>query len=72
MRDILVLSTRTSEFNLISQVVAKTHKTKYAKDFETATALHNNVPFDLIIADLELLEQTQGINTSSFLKNPFT
>ncbi len=72
MRDILVLSARASEYNLISQAASKTHKTKYAKDIETAAALHHNLPFDLIIADLELLEQTQGIRESNFLKNPFT
>ncbi len=72
MRDILVLSTHANDFNLISQVVSKTHKTKYARDIETATELHHKFPFDLIIADLELLEQTQGISASDFLKNPFT
>ena len=72
MRDILVLSTRANDFDLISQVVSKTHKTKYAKDIEAATLLHHHFPFDLVIADLELLEQTQGISASNFLKNPFS
>ena len=60
MRDILVLSARANDFNLISQAVDKTHKIKDAKDIETAIALHNHFPFDLIIADLDLLEQTFG------------
>jgi len=72
MRDILVLSNRADDFDLISQVVSKTRKTKYAKDIETAAALHQKFPFDLIIADLKLLEQTQGISAADFLKNPFT
>lgn len=72
MRDILVLSNRADDFDLISQVVSDTHKTKYAKDIETAAVLHHNSPFDLIIADLELLEKTQGISSSSFIQNPFT
>jgi len=72
MRDILVLSTRADDFDLISQVVSKTRKIKYAKDIETATALHQKFPFDLIIADLELLEHAQGTSAANFLKNPFT
>lgn len=72
MRDILVLSTREDDFDLISEVVLETHKTKYAKDIETAAALHHKSPFDLIIADLDLLEQTQGISSSNFITNPFT
>ncbi|OGR45596.1 MAG: Fis family transcriptional regulator, partial [Desulfobacula sp. RIFOXYB2_FULL_45_6] len=72
MRDILVLSARANDFNLISQAVDKTHKIKDAKDIETAIALHNHFPFDLIIADLDLLEQTFGNTASNFLKNPFT
>ncbi len=72
MREILVLSTRVNDFNLISQVVSETHTPKYAKDIETATVLQNTYPFDLIIADLNLLEQTQGTSASNFLKNPFT
>jgi DNA-binding NtrC family response regulator len=72
MRDILVLSNRANDFDLISQVVSKTRKIKYAKDIEIAAALHQKFPFDLIIADLELLEQTQGISAADFLKNPFT
>jgi len=72
MREILVLSTRADDFDLISQVVSKTRKIKYAKDIETATALHQKFPFDLIIADLELLEHAQGTSAANFLKNPFT
>lgn len=73
MRDILVLSAREEEYNLISQAVSKTRKIKHAKDIDSAATLHQHHPFDLIIADLGLLEKTSGITASDFfLKNPFT
>lgn len=72
MKDILVLSLRTNDFQLISQVVSKTYAVKYAPDLETAIELHNRSPFDMIIADMSIIEQNLGMTASTFLENPFT
>ncbi len=72
MKDILVLSPRTTDFDLISKVIAETHKTQYAADLRAAVLLHHKSPFDMIISDIGLLEEGQGIRSESFVKNPFT
>ncbi|MBU1340471.1 MAG: sigma-54 dependent transcriptional regulator [Proteobacteria bacterium] len=72
MKDILVLSTRTNDFDLISKVLSKTCTVKQGSDLETAITLHSRSPFDMIIADITLLEQNLEIHSFSFLKNPFT
>jgi hypothetical protein len=71
MKDILVLSTWTEYLFLIFQVLSTTYTVKHATDIETM-ALHILSPFDLIISDITLLEQTSKNRVSPSLQdNPF-
>ncbi len=71
MKDILVLSTRKTDFHLVSQVLSNSYTVKHALDFETAMALHILSPFDMIISDIMLLEQNLNDRVSILLDNPF-
>ncbi len=71
MKDILVLSTRKTDFHLVLQVLSNSYTVKYAPDFETAMALHILSPFDMIMSDITLLEQNLKNRISIILDNPF-
>jgi DNA-binding NtrC family response regulator len=71
MKDILVLSTRTEDFHLISQALSTACTVKHAPDFETAMTLHTISPFDMILSELTLLAQRSTNRVSFFLDNPF-
>jgi DNA-binding NtrC family response regulator len=70
MKDILVLTNRIDAFSLISRVLKKSFSVKHATDIVAAEAMHIKLPFDMIIADIALLEQ--GLDAGfSFSNHPF-
>lgn len=71
MKDILVLSNRTDDFQLILKVLSTGYAVKHAPDVESAMALHLLSPFDLIISDFTLLEKNSKNRCSTILDNPF-
>lgn len=70
MKDILVLTNRADAFSLISNVLKKFFVIKHAINVAAAEGMHIKSPFDMIIADIVLLEQ--GSQTSfNFSNHPF-
>lgn len=70
VKDILVLTNQADTFSLISNVLKNSFSVKHAIDFAAAEAMHIKSPFDIIIADIILLEQ--GSKTSfNFSNHPF-
>ncbi|HCY85564.1 MAG TPA: Fis family transcriptional regulator [Desulfobacteraceae bacterium] len=56
MKNILVLTHRSQDVALMSKAVSATSTLIHAADLETARALHSRTPFDLIMADIVILE----------------
>ncbi|WP_167332206.1 sigma-54 interaction domain-containing protein [Desulfospira joergensenii] len=71
LKDILVLTRRPEDFIGISKILEKSIAVKHAPDFPTAKALHGKSPFDMIIADITLLEEIQESEGFSFSDHPF-
>ena len=70
MKDILVLTNWADAFSFISNVLKKSFSVKHATDIEAAEAMHIKSPFDMIIAEIALLEQ--GLDTGfNFSNHPF-
>lgn len=70
MRDILVLTNAEDEWHLISNVLSDAGNIRRAPDLNTALTLHTQSPFDLILADIELLAAHPGMSAFSSV-NPF-
>ncbi|HBT88184.1 sigma-54 dependent transcriptional regulator [Desulfobacter sp.] len=70
MRDILVLTNAEDEWHLISNVLSDAGNIRRAPDLNTALTLHTQSPFDLILADIELLTAHPGMSAFSSV-NPF-
>ncbi|EIM64041.1 sigma-54 dependent transcriptional regulator [Desulfobacter postgatei] len=70
MRDILVLTNAEDEWHLISNVMSDAGNIRRAPDLNTALTLHTQSPFDLILADIELLAAHPGMSAFSSV-NPF-
>ena len=70
MRDILVLTNAEDEWHLISNALSDVGNIRRAPDLNTALTLHTQSPFDLILADIELLAAHPGMTAFSSV-NPF-
>jgi DNA-binding NtrC family response regulator len=70
MRDILVLTNAEDEWHLISNVLSDAGNIRRAPDLNMALTLHTQSPFDLILADIELLAAHPGMSAFSSV-NPF-
>lgn len=79
MKDILVLTQRSEDFLHISEIIKADYTLSHAVDLATAKSQHTRSPFDMIIADINLLEQHSGtksfktimqsfVNANSFVK----
>jgi DNA-binding NtrC family response regulator len=71
MKDILVLTDQADDFTLISRVLEKTYVVSHAADLATARAMHTRSPFDMIVADIFLLEKHPESSTFQFANHPF-
>ncbi len=71
MKDILVITQRSEDFSSISAVLAPSFTVRHAGDFQTAKTLHSQSPFDIIIADIDLVEQYAGAYDFSYTHHPF-
>ncbi len=71
MKDILVLTSRSDDFSLISNTLPKNSTVKHAVDLTSAQAMHSKSPFDMIMADIALLEQGRETEDFSFSTHPF-
>lgn len=70
MKDILILSRCEDEWLLISRALSHVGNIRRASDIETALTLHAQSPFDLILADIELLASHPGMPAFKSI-NPF-
>ena len=70
MKDILILSRCEDEWLLISRALSHVGNIRRAPDIETALTLHAQSPFDLILADIELLASHPGMPAFKSI-NPF-
>ncbi|WP_321417984.1 sigma-54 dependent transcriptional regulator [uncultured Desulfobacter sp.] len=70
MKDILVLTHAEDEWQLISSVLSDVGNIRRAPDLNAALAMHTQSPFDLILADIELLTAHPGMPAFSSV-NPF-
>lgn len=70
MKDMLVLTNAEDEYRLISNALSDAHNISQAHDINTALTLHTQAPFDLIMADIELLLADPGMSAFSSV-NPF-
>lgn len=70
MKNILVLTNAEDEWLLISNVLSDVGNIRRAPDLNTALTLHTHAPFDLIMADIELLAVPPGMTAFSSV-NPF-
>ncbi|MCA1786008.1 MAG: sigma 54-interacting transcriptional regulator, partial [Desulfobacteraceae bacterium] len=71
MKDILVLTDQADDFTLISQVLEKSFAVSHATDLATARAMQTRSPFDMIMADIFLLEKHPESSTFQFSNHPF-
>ncbi|WP_321495138.1 sigma-54 dependent transcriptional regulator [uncultured Desulfobacter sp.] len=74
MRDILVLTGRSKDYQFISDIAnspPKAYCVRQAHDLETAKEMHTATPFDMIIADIELLVTGNRSKQFNLLKEPF-
>ncbi|HKJ98501.1 MAG TPA: sigma-54 dependent transcriptional regulator [Desulfotignum sp.] len=71
MKDILVLTEKSDDFFLISEVLGNAFTVRHAADLVTAEALHSQSPFDMIMADILLLEKHPESGTFQFSEHPF-
>ena len=71
MKDILVLTHRSEDFLHISDIIKADYTVSQAVDLEKAKSLHTQSPFDMIIADINLLEQHSGEKNFKTLIHPF-
>ncbi|NDY72786.1 sigma-54-dependent Fis family transcriptional regulator [Desulfobacter hydrogenophilus] len=70
MKDMLVLTNSEDEYRLISNTLSDAGSIRRAFDLNTALTLHTQSPFDLIMADIELLAAHPGMQAFSSV-NPF-
>ncbi|WP_320044651.1 sigma-54 dependent transcriptional regulator [uncultured Desulfobacter sp.] len=70
MKDILVLTHAEDEWQLISCALSNIGNIRRATDLNAALAMHTQSPFDLILADIELLAAHPGMPAFSSV-NPF-
>lgn len=70
MKDILVLTHAEDEWHLISNALSDIGNIRRAPDLNAALAMHTQSPFDLILADIELLAAHPGMPAFSSV-NPF-
>ena len=71
MKDILVLTEKSDDFICISQVLKDAFTLKHATDLFTAEALHSQSPFDMIMADIFVLESHPETGIFQFSEHPF-
>lgn len=71
MKDILVLTHRSEDFFHISSILKADYSVARALDFKTAKSQHTQSPFDMIIADINLLEQHSETKNFKTLMQPF-
>ncbi len=71
MKDILVLTETSDDFTLISRVLGDAFTVRHAPDLVTAEALHAQSPFDMIMADIFVLENHHASGTFQFSEHPF-
>ncbi|MCF8126282.1 MAG: sigma-54 dependent transcriptional regulator [Desulfotignum sp.] len=71
MKDILVLTEASDDFSLISRVLGDAFTVRHARDLVTAQALHSQSPFDMIMADISVLETHHESGTFLFSEHPF-
>ncbi|MCA1795303.1 MAG: sigma-54 dependent transcriptional regulator [Desulfobacteraceae bacterium] len=71
MKDILVLTDQADDFTLIARVLEKSFAVSHAADLATARAMHTRSPFDMIMADIFLLEKHPEASTFQFSNHPF-
>nr|WP_320013737.1 sigma-54 dependent transcriptional regulator [uncultured Desulfobacter sp.] len=70
MKDILILTHSEDEWLLISNALSHVGNIRRAPDINTALTLHTQSPFDLILADIELLAPHPGMPAFNSV-NPF-
>ncbi|MCF8114229.1 MAG: sigma-54-dependent Fis family transcriptional regulator, partial [Desulfotignum sp.] len=71
MKDILVLTEVSDDFGLISRVLGDAFTVRHAPDLATAQTLHSQSPFDMIMADISVLENHSESGTFLFSEHPF-
>ena len=71
MKEILVLSSRSEDADLISRILENRAAVCHAPDLATAQAMHSRTPFDMILADLFLLDTHPDTDTFRFSNHPF-
>ena len=71
MKDILVLTDQSDDFTLIARVLGKSFSVSHAADLDTARAMNSKTPFDMIMADIFLLEKHPESSTFQFSDHPF-
>ncbi len=71
MKDILVLTDQADDFALIARVLEKSFVVSHAPDLDTARAMHTRSPFDMIMADIFVLEKYPESGTFQFSEHPF-
>ncbi|MEE4364288.1 MAG: sigma-54 dependent transcriptional regulator [Desulfotignum sp.] len=71
MKDILVLTETLDDFTLISRVLGDGFTIRHAADLLTAETLHSQSPFDMIMADIFVLEKYPESGTFQFSEHPF-
>nr|WP_321396647.1 sigma-54 dependent transcriptional regulator [uncultured Desulfobacter sp.] len=71
MREILVLTHAEDEWQLISTTLSNVGNLRRASDLKTALTLHTQSPFDLILADIELLSAEEPGMPAFRAVNPF-
>lgn len=68
MKDILVLTRRPDDYERIADCLPLDSRARQAHDLETAVQKHTRTPFDMIVADIELLESEKDIGLLLFQK----
>jgi DNA-binding NtrC family response regulator len=71
MKEILVLTARPEDADLISRSLENRAAVSHAADLVTARAMHTRAPFDMIMADIFLLEEHPESNMFRFSNHPF-
>jgi DNA-binding NtrC family response regulator len=71
MKEILVLTGRPEDADLISRSLENRAAVSHAADLATARAMHSRAPFDMILADIFLLEKHPESSSFHFSNHPF-